>query len=116
MKPVFNYELSISDRINQITNQPHHGVVKLIFPASFGDDDVRAALRDACFLVDAELDESIAVDNSGREQDLYYEVKVDDHEHYSSFMSTLFGILWNDESVKTPIAVVYIPSKEEVNL
>lgn len=112
MKPVFNYEISVADRINQITNQPHHGVVKLIFPASFGDANIRAALRDACFWGNAELDETITVDNSGSEQDLYYEVKVDDHEHYTSFMFTLLGILFNT----APIAVVYIPSKEEVGL
>lgn len=112
MKPVFNYEVSVSDRINQITNQPGHGVVKLMFPASFGDANARAALRDACFWGQATLDESVCVDNSGNDQDLYYEVKVDNHEDYADFIINLFGSLKDT----APIAIAYVPSKEEVGL
>ena len=116
MKPVFNYELSVADRINQITNQSNRGIIKLIFPASDRESEVSAMLRSMadngfCIL----SNDGTTFDNSGTDQDLYYEVLVSDMEQYRCFMAHLLTVeVWTWGVI--PIAVTYIPSKEEVGL
>lgn len=111
MKPVFNYDISVLDRINQITNEPRHGMVKMIFPASDTDEHVRDALIDISNAGICKFDDSKHHENSGTDQDLYYEVLVTGYEGYMTVVWELITC-WD----LMPIAVTYIPSKEEVEL
>lgn len=111
MKPVFNYDVSVLDRINQITNEPHHGMVKMIFPASCDDRLIRDALIDISNAGICNFNDSNRHENSGADQDLYYEVLVTGYEDYMIFVRELITS-WD----LMPIAITYIPSKEEVNL
>lgn len=111
MKPVFNYELSVADRINQISNLHGHGTVKLIFPASTTDECIVEALIGIANAGICKLNSDERNENSGIDQDLYYEVLVPDSEHYVIFLRELIES-WD----LVPIAVVYVPSKEEVGL
>ena len=111
MKPVFNYDITVADRINQITNQPGHGTVRMMLPASTTDECIVEALVGVSNAGICKWDSNTCYENSGLDQDLYYEVLVPDFEHYMIFMRELIES-WD----LIPIAIVYIPSKEEVAL
>lgn len=111
MKPVFNYDISVLDCVNQITNEPHHGMVKMIFPASCDDRLIRDALNDISNAGICKFNNDDRHENSGTDQDLYYEVLVTDSEGY---MTVVWELITCWELM--PIAIAYIPSKEEVNL
>lgn len=111
MKPIFNYDISVADRINQITNQSGHGTVKMIFPATTTDECIVEALIGISNAGICQFNADKHHENSGVDQDLYYEVLVSDSENYMIFMRELITS-WD----LIPLAVVYIPSKEEVGL
>lgn len=111
MKPVFNYDISVLNRINQITNEHQRGTVKMIFPASDTDEHVRDALIGISNTGICKFDDSNRHENSGTDQDLYYEVLVTDSEDY---MAVVWELITSWDLM--PIAIAYIPSKEEVNL
>lgn len=111
MRPFFNYDISIADRVNQITNQPF-GRIKMLFPASTGDMTVLNVLlllqREGFCWFD---EKRIPSDNTGMEQDLYYEVLVEDYQAYTDFMNEMTKF-WR----LAPLAFAYVPNKEEVGL
>lgn len=111
MKPVFNYDISVLDCLNQITNEPHHGMIKMIFPASCDDRHIRDALNDISNAGICKFNNDDRHENSGTDQDLYYEVLVTDSEDY---MAVVWELITSWDLM--PIAIAYIPSKEEVNL
>lgn len=111
MKPVFNYDISVLDCINQITNEPRHGMVKMIFPASCDDRFIRDALNDISNAGICKFNNDDHHENSGTDQDLYYEVLVTGYEDYMIFVRELITS-WD----LMPIAITYIPSKEEAEL
>ena len=110
--PVFNYDLAVMDRVNQITNLPWHGTVHMIFPASVTDESVTAVLIDLATEGMCKFDPAKPeTDNSGTDQDLYYEVLVCSYEMYVDLIAEMTDF-WK----LAPIAVSYIPSREEVGL
>lgn len=111
LRPHFNYDISVMDRINQITNESYHGTVKLIFPASVTDAVARESLIGISNAGICKFDNGDCHENSGVDQDLYYEVLVPSFEDYMIFVRELITS-WD----LMPIAMVYIPSKEEVGL
>lgn len=111
LRPHFNYDLAVMDRINQITNAPHQGVIKMIFPASTTDEVIKNALIDISNAGLCKFDDRDLHENSGTNQDLYYEVLVSCFDEYQLVVWELI-ISWD----LIPLAVVYIPSKEEVGL
>ena len=111
LRPHFNYDISVMDRINQITNAPRQGVIKMIFPASVTDEVVKNALVDISNAGLCKFDDRNLHENSGIDQDLYYEVLVSCFDEYQLVVRELI-ISWD----LIPLAAVYIPSKEEVGL
>ena len=107
LRPHFNYDISVMDRINQITNAPRQGVIKLLFPASTTDEAVKDALIDISNAGLCKFNDHNLHENSGVDQDLYYEVLVSCFDEYQVVVRELITS-WD----LIPLAVVYIPSEE----
>ena len=110
-KPVFNYDISVMDRVNQITNRPKYGTVRMIFAASMDNGYVLKALVGCCAAGICVMGDFSDLDNSGTDQDLYYEVLVSSNEDYKILIRELITS-WDI----VPLATSYTPSKEEVGL
>ena len=111
LKPFFNYDISVTDRPNQITNPHGHGIVRMIFAASEIDLEIRRMLDILEIEGFCKVRPLGNIDNRGMDQDLYYEVEVASCEDYNDFCSEMIGY-W----LMTPLSIAYTPSREEVGL
>lgn len=111
LKPFFNYDISVTDRPNQITNPHGHGIVRMIFAASESHLDIVRMLDILEIEGFCNVRPLGIIDNRGMDQDLYYEVEVASYEDYNDFCSEMIGY-W----IMTPLSIAYTPSREEVGL